>query len=54
MIPSPQSEVLIAKPQAKPLFVDKRYHLPSLSQGTLAGVRGDEGLLVYLIPRRGL
>lgn len=39
LIPSPQSEVLIAKPQAKPLFVDKRYHLPSLSQGTLAGVR---------------
>lgn len=43
-------EAFIAKPQARLMFVDRRYHLPFPSQAALAGAEGDEGLSVYLIP----
>ena len=48
------SGVFVAKPQAKLVFVDRRYHLLFLRQAELAGEEGDEGPSVYLIPLWGL
>lgn len=45
----PQPEAFFSKPQTRFMFVDRRYHLPFLSQAALAG-EADEGMSVYLIP----
>ena len=45
-------KVLITKPQARLSFVNMCYHVPFLSQTELTGVKGDKGVLVYLIPLR--
>lgn len=51
---SPTGAHRIARPQPSLLFVDKRYHLPVLSQAALATAAADEGLSVYLVPLWGL
>lgn len=47
--PSPRHRVLVAKPQARLLIVSKSDSLTSISHRELAGVKGSEGLLVYLV-----